>query len=233
MNPFEEAVPCRSYRLGHMVLYLRLLLSGAASLRCVSRIQAITFEFFIFVLGVPHGLVAACGCCGWGTLSLQDPSSRGADWVWIIDHTVQIGAEKLFFVMIMCLRLSSLPPAGECLKHEDLEPIGFYPVTHSSAAVVLEQLQEAAKAAGVPRQIISDHGTDIAKGVEQFCREHPRSCSVYDIKHKSAVLLKRKLNADPLWLSFSQGCAQAARRMRQTVPAHLCPPNQRSKSRYM
>jgi hypothetical protein len=93
------------------------------------------------------------------------------DWVWIVDHTVQIGEEKT--VLIVGLRLSCLPAVGQPLRHEDVEPITLEPVKESTGEVVYHQLKEAAKRTGVPREIISDHGPDLSKGIELFCQEHP------------------------------------------------------------
>jgi hypothetical protein len=95
------------------------------------------------------------------------------------------------------------------------------------------QLEAAAKLTGAPRQIISDHGSDLVAGVKMFCHNHPQTCFTYDIKHKTAAVLKRELKADEKWQSFTQLCTKTASRVRQTDLAFLSPPNQRSKARYM
>ena len=64
------------------------------------------------------------------------------DWVWIIDHTVQLGSEKC--LVIVGLRLATLPPIGSCLSHQDIEPIALLPVTQSNGQIVLQQLSECA-----------------------------------------------------------------------------------------
>ena len=64
------------------------------------------------------------------------------DWVWIIDHTVQLGNEKC--LVIVGLRLATLPPIGNCLSHQDIEPIALLPVTQSNGPIVLQQLSECA-----------------------------------------------------------------------------------------
>jgi len=52
---------------------------------------------------------------------LTRPKEQAADWVWLIDHSVQIGPQKC--LVILGVRLSRLPAAGECLRYDDLEPI--------------------------------------------------------------------------------------------------------------
>jgi hypothetical protein len=169
-----------------------------------------------------------CGYCE-GVITRAQEVAK--DWVWIVDHTVQIGEEKT--VLIVGLRLSCLPAVGQPLRHEDVEPITLEPVKESTGEVVYHQLKEAAKRTGVPREIISDHGPDLSKGIELFCQEHPQTCAVYDIKHKTAALLKRELDQEPKWKGFIGQASQTQVSLQQTALAWLAPPNQRSKARYM
>jgi len=86
---------------------------------------------------------------------------------------------------------------------------------------------------GVPKEIIVDHGSDLKKGIEIFCRQHPQTCFIYDIKHKVAAILKRELKDDQDWNEFVKLANETRRKVQQTSLAALAPPNQRSKSRYM
>jgi hypothetical protein len=58
-------------------------------------------------------------------------------------------------------------------------------------------------------------------------------CSISDIKHKSAALLKHTLQHDESWQAFTQQAAQSKSQIQQTALAFLAPPNQRTKARYM
>jgi len=75
--------------------------------------------------------------------------------------------------------------------------------------------------------------SDLITGGNKFCQNHPETCSIYDIKHKTAAILKREFKDNEEWLKFSQLSSQTASKVRQTSLPFLCPPNQRSKSRYM
>lgn len=71
-------------------------------------------------------------------------------------------------------------------------------------------------------------------GVEKFCEKHREACYVYDIKHKTASVLKRVLGKDDeRWQEFAQSAAQTKIKVQQTQLAALAPPNQRTKARYM
>lgn len=166
-----------------------------------------------------------------GYYKLTRPKEKADDWAWIVDHTVQVGAEKC--MVILGVRLSCLPAAGNCLSHEDVEPIALFPVKESNGQVVWEQLEGTIEKTGVPRQIIADKGTDIKGGIERFCEGHQGTCSVYDIKHKTASLLKSELCEDESWQEFIKLAARTKKKVQQTSLASLAPPNQRTKSRYM
>jgi hypothetical protein len=141
---------------------------------------------------------------------------------------LQIGEEKT--VLILGLRLSCLPAVGQPLRHEEVEPITLEPVKESTGEVVYHQLKEVAKRTGVPREILSDHGPDLSKGIELSCQGHPQTCAVYDIKHKTAALLKRELDQEPKWKGFIGQASQTKVSLQQTALAWLAPPNQRSKA---
>jgi len=166
-----------------------------------------------------------------GYYKLTRAKEQGTDWVWIVDHVVQTGQEKC--LLIVGLRLSALPAVGEYLTHADVEPIAVYPITQSNGEIVYQQLEEARKQTGVPREILSDQGSDLFKGIKQFCQAHPETCHVYDIKHKLATLLKRELEDEQPWQQFTHLAAQTTQRVQQTALAALAPPRQRRKARYM
>jgi len=98
------------------------------------------------------------------------------------------------------------PSAGNAqdrvVSHEDGDVIDLVPVTESNGKVVYRQLQAAAARTGVPRAIVSDGGHDLHAGAERFRAAHPATAWLYDIKHKTACLLKHALEHDASWPEF-------------------------------
>jgi hypothetical protein len=166
-----------------------------------------------------------------GYYKLSRLKEQAADWVWIVDQTVQMGTEKCF--VILGLRLSALPPPGTCLRQEHVEPIALSPVKQSNGEVVYQQLTQAIVQTGVPREILSDAGPDVKAGIERFRQAHPQTCTIYDITHQTAVVLKHELERDPVWALFTPQVTQTKQRVHQTALAFLAPPTQRRKTRYM
>jgi len=219
------------YSVGHVKLFIDLVLSDATSLRGASRAAKRMISSLQLPLDFPTWYTGRLWLLRLGYYKLTCPKEQADDWVWIADHTVQIGAEKCF--VILGIRLSDLPPVGQCVSHRDVELIALLPVEKSNQDVVYRQLDANVEKTGVPRLIVGDHGSDLKAGVEKFCREHQETSFVYDIKHKTAAVLKRELARDKTWLEFTRLAAQTKKRVQQTSLAHLASPNQRTKARYM
>jgi hypothetical protein len=168
-----------------------------------------------------------------GYHKLHRPKEQAADWVWIIDHSNQIGQEKC--LLILGVRLSELPPPGPefPLRLSQMEPIELEPVTVSDKEVVYRQLEANVAKTGVPRAIIDDHGGDVAGGVELFCQAHPETIEIYDVSHKAACLLKARLEHDEQWKAFAAKAGQTKCGIQQTEWSFLNPASQRIKARFM
>ena len=145
-----------------------------------------------------------------GLYKLNMAKEKADDWIWIIDHSVQMGIEKL--LLILCIRKKDLP-VGRALNFSDVEVLDLQPVKKSNGEIVYRQLESNIAKTGVPVEIISDHGSDLKKGIDTF--------------------LKKELGCNELWKEFISLCASTKRKIQQTLLAAIAPPNQRSKSRYM
>jgi len=166
-----------------------------------------------------------------GLYQLSRPKVRADDWMWIMDHTMQWGERKC--LIVVGLRQSAWNAQDRVLGHKDVELIDLVPVTESNGKVVYQQLQAAAAKTGVPRAIVSDHGSDLHAGVERFRQAHSSTAWLYDIKHKTACLLRQALERDASWPTFVEQVHRFKQRVALTPLAALAPPQQRSKARYM
>jgi hypothetical protein len=107
-----------------------------------------------------------------GLAALLRPKVIADDWVWMIDHSIQIGSCKT--LVILGIRLSEFP-AGRPLSHEDMHAIALVPMRNSTKQTMAACLEEAVARTGVPRAILDDHGADLHGGVEIFRQAHPET----------------------------------------------------------
>jgi len=199
-------------------------------MRATSRVLSLISSFLGLNIATPSWYTGRLWLLRIGLYKLQRPKQIAADWIWIIDHTVQLGKEKC--LVILGIRQKLLPKGELYLKHEDVEPIALIPVEQSNGEVVFQQLAENIQKTGMPKQIVSDHGTDLKTGIARFCQKY-NTKHTYDIKHKSAAILKRELKDEPDWQEFVKCASSTGKKVQQTDLSALAPPNQRSKARYM
>jgi len=77
------------YSVGHMMLFLSFVLSAASSLRGGVLCLEVVKKFLGISLNVPSWHSARLWLLRLGYYKLTRPKEQGADWVWIVDHTIQ------------------------------------------------------------------------------------------------------------------------------------------------
>jgi hypothetical protein len=166
-----------------------------------------------------------------GLYELQRPKEFADDWIWIVDHTIQIGIIKV--LLVLGIRRSKWIQLDRPLVHTDLEVLELMPVEVSNGEVVCEQYKVVAQRNGVPQAILSDHGSDLQRGLKLLQKEHPDVIGLDDVTHKVASLLKAILESDDAWTAFKTRCGTTKAAIQQTPLAHLAPPKLKTKARYM
>jgi hypothetical protein len=153
------------------------------------------------------------------------------DWVWILDHTIRIGQKKC--LLILGASLDHLQDHPGALEHHQVVVLDLCVTAHCTGVDIEKRLERLARRVGVPRQIVSDHGSDVNKGVRLFQADYPEVIATYDVTHKLACLVKTELEADPRWAEFLRFCTSSLFQLQQSRGAFLTPPGPRSLERYM
>ena len=183
-----------------MRLFIRGLLVARAGQRCLAAMLRLVAP------QLPRARPTPCANTGrmWllrvGLYELTRPKEKADDWMWILDHTVQLGGMKA--LVIVGVRLSQWEKQRRPLRHEDLTVLDVMPMRHSSGPAVQARLEVAAQQTGDPRAILGDGGTDLKCGITSFQKTHRGVARLYDIKHKMALLLQQQLEKDPRWAKF-------------------------------
>lgn len=216
-------------------LFLRAVLHLPASLRTAAAIPALLHEEGLITPDCGGAPTAQCGRM-WllrvGLYELQRPKVQADDWIWIADHTIQLGTTKV--LLIVGLRSSDWEQQQrDALQHQDLQVILLEPTEKSDGDLVQAQLERAAQVTGVPRAILSDQCRELNKGIRQFRAAHPETAGLNDLKHKLALLLEHELKADTRWSAFLETCKQVRKKTQQTSWAFLSPPATKEKARFM
>lgn len=225
-----EKAPRRWYPILMIIMCIRLVLQAAISFRAAPKAIHIAFSQFAVVKDQP--IPTYKSIARWltqiGLYKLNCPKEQANDWALIVDNSIQIGTQKC--LVVLGIRLSKLK--GKALTFEDMEMLIMELHNKSNAKIVCKALEKARKRVGKVAMICADDGPDLRGGIVQFCRDYGAG-RVFDVTHKIGTFIKKILEKDPEWRAFSSGAAEAKKKMQQTRAAHLVPPNQRTKSRFL
>ena len=211
-------------------LSVDLVLRAGASLRGAAASLALTVVRLGLDVATPSYGAVRSWLLRLGCHALTRLLPQGV-WVWLIDHTVPIGACKLL-VIVGCLR-TDVPFGERPLRAADLHLVHVALMEQSTQAAVAAELERAAERGGPPRLIVSDQGSDLNGGVKHFQQQHAGTAHVHDLAHQAANVLKQRWQKDERWAAFVPRLAQAGAKVRQTREAHLRPPTIRPKARFM
>jgi len=230
-------VPVAGHQFGAglIALFADLVLKAATSQRAAAGVLQLVAPYIPGLSRVPCANAGRLWLMRLGLFELLRKKEVAKDWVWIMDHTVQLGPHKC--LVIVGVRLSVWRRKKAPLEHEDLSLLNLTPMQQSTAAAVAEQLEATRKEMGVvPAAVLSDEGAELKSGMTLFREqsvEARRVPHVLDIKHKVAILLKRELHDDTTWQSFVTRTNRTKLQTTLTELAFLVPPSLRAKARYM
>ncbi len=159
-----------------------------------------------------------------GYYLLTQKKAHGNDWIIFLDHSIQLGPEKLFVILgIRHQQIDFQRP----LCFQDLTPLCEVARAHWTGEVVTQILQTLQQELGTIIYAVGDYGSDIKKGLRLAAIPH-----VHDVTHHIALILKDLYAGDAAYQDVTQRFARIRKQFGQTAAAHLIPPKQRKKSRY-
>ena len=166
-----------------------------------------------------------------GFYLLNQPIPLRDDWIIVLDETIQLNKNKA--LVILGIPREKLGKIGYSPQHQDMQLIDIYVLTHSNGKIISEILEKLSLKIGSFLQIVSDHGSDIKKGIDLYQQLSPKTICTHDISHYVALVLKKQLANDVRWTSFLSHCSKTHSQIQQTELAFMKPPKQRTKARFM
>ena len=113
---------------------------------------------------------------------------RRDDWVWVLHRTIRIGQQKC--LLILGVSLQHLEHCPDALEHHSVVVLDLWVSAHRTGDDVKDRPDSLAQRVGVPRQVVSDHGPELSKGVRLFQADHSEVVDTYDVTHQLACLVK-------------------------------------------
>jgi hypothetical protein len=166
-----------------------------------------------------------------GVAALEEPIELADDWIWMGDHSNQIGPEKVLVVVGM--RASKMPPPGVALTHQDVRVLAVEPGVSWNREDMTRAYDKLADKFGTPLSVVVDGAVELREGAEVLQKRRENVIILGDFKHYAANVLKKIVGGDERFAAFMSqvGCTRSA--IQQTELGHLTPPSPRPKARFM
>jgi hypothetical protein len=162
---------------------------------------------------------------------MQQPLMPDEDLVIMVDHSNQIGTEKV--LVALGVNAGELPESGETLKHENVRVLEVKPGSEWKTVNMEQQYQELADRYGTPRAVLVDGAAELRDGAK--CLENRRNDTIVlrDFKHFAANVMKSLLGNDQRFQEVGGKIGKTRSVIQQTELAHLTPPSPKQKARFM
>jgi len=223
--------PIGTHGYGPRMVSLAVNLARTVGLRGAQRALEIVFDWLEVEQAVPHFTAIRNWLQRVGVAALQEPIERAEDWVWMADHSNQIGPEKT--LVVLGIRASRMPPPGTALKHEDIHLLTVRPGTawkREDMAIVYAELAEQY---GPPRAVLCDGAVELRDGAECLKNQRSDTIVLQDFKHKAACFFKALVGKDERFAEFHTHLGRTRSAIQQSELAHLTPPTPKQKARFM
>jgi len=237
----HEKVKNYSYPIAIIRLMLLFVLSAAASFRGAAKAMKINALFFD--VATPSHTTITDWCRKIGFFVYHQPKEKIKESIWIVDFSIQIGIHKLMLVLridINKIKNQQKYKSGNKgkinrlkINFHDVEVIHMRILERTSYTYILIELEEILEKCGAPLFIMSDGGSDLAKGIRIFIENHPGIEHLNDISHKISNILKTELEKNIKWKEFCQIVTAIKQKIKLSVIAHMCPPQFRQKVRFL
>ena len=223
--------PLRRHGYGPRLISLAVNLAQAVGFRGAQRALRIVFEWWGIPQDLPHWTAIRTWVQRLGVATLAQPLEPADDWVWIVDHSNQIGPEKA--LVVLAVRSSQLPPPGQALQHHHVRMLAVRPGITWKREDVGAVYAELATQYGVPRAVLCDGAVELRESMSALNFEGKPVLVLQDFKHKAANRLEALLARDPRFAEFTTQVARTRSAIQQTELAPLTPPSLKQKARFM
>ncbi|WP_392531485.1 hypothetical protein [Nostoc sp. C117] len=223
---------------GHHYSVETIQISLEQVIKCGSSLRGVEKTFELYADFCNQGTPSFSSIRKWlgriGLYELNREKEYRSDWIFIVDLTVELGAEKALVILGVPQQLleSEIFPLKRGLGHQDIELLALEIMYSTKGEYISQKLSELTSKVGRPLQIIADRGSDIQKGIKLYQENYPEVIYTYDVTHAMALLLKHELVADEKYQSFIEQCTRCRQQLQQTELSFLSPPSQRSQCRY-
>lgn len=224
-------LPLDGHSYGAKMISLSIQLAQRIGIRAVPDVLATFFTWLRVDVEIPNWTSVRMWLLRAGVAELHRPIEKADDWIWMADHSNQIGQEKV--LSVIGLRASHMPPPGEPLRLKDLRVLELLPGTDWKREDMACVYQQLAQRCGAPMAVIVDGAVELREGAEPLKAMRENTVILNDFKHFAANILKNQFGQSERFREFTAKLGQTRSAVQQTELSHFTPPGPRPKARFM
>lgn len=200
-------------------------MNSSVSFRSLSKVF-VTFNLYLNIeLSSPSFSTTMLWIKKIGYTQLQSIKEKADDWIIIVDESIGIGQEKV--LVVLGIRRSQVDFTRPLLL-QDMEPITVKSKERWTGQDIANELKIVKEKLGTIIYAVTDGGITLKYGLKDVDIKQ-----VYDITHAIAICLQRLYEKDENFKDYAHKAGQMRFKLCCSRHAHLIPPNQRSKSRFL
>ena len=226
-----EDRPLATHGYGARMISLAVNVARSVGLRGAERVLRLVFDW----LGVKQNTPTRTAIRNWlqrlGIAELQQPLKPDEDLVILVDHSNQIGTEKV--MVALGVNASELPEPGKALTHENVRVLEVKPGSQWKTENMEQEYEDLADRYGTPRAVLVDGAPELRDGAKCLKNRRNDTIVLRDFKHYAANVLKSLLGNDERFQEVGGKIGKTRSAIQQTELAHLTPPSPKQKARFM
>jgi hypothetical protein len=227
--PEDPSIGTHGY--GARMISLAVNTAMSVGLRGAERVLKLFFQW----LGIEQDTPTRTSIRNWlqrlGIAEMRLPLEPGEDLVIMVDHSNQIGTEKV--LLALGVKGSALPEPGNALKHEDVRVLEVKPGHEWKTANMEQEYKALAERYGTPRAVLVDGATELREGAKCLENQGAGTIVLGDFKHYAANVMKSLIGNEERFKQVRGKIGKTRSAIQQTELAHLTPQSPKQKARFM
>jgi hypothetical protein len=220
----KERPKNHQYSLLVIRLVVMVKLQTSASFRAIGHLVVILQMEFHLLTETPTPTTVANWVYKIGYYELTRPKDQAEDWIILLDHSIQLGQDKLFVVLgIRECQIDFTRP----LTYHDLTPFVITSKPSWNADDVCASLTAFQNQIGPIKYAVGDHSGELKKGVQLAGIRQ-----IHDLTHAIALMVEKLYKTDDTYHALTTQMSAMRTKYSQSQLAPLIAPKQRKKSRY-
>lgn len=224
-------LPLKHHSYGPKMISLCLNLCREIGFRPAETSLKIVFDFLGIEAKVPSWDSIRTWACRVGVAELQKPIVRADDWIWMTDHSNQVGPEKV--LVIFGIRTCDLPPPGQTLSREKMDFLAVLPGTDWKRDDVRKAYAKLVERMGPPRYLLTDGAVELHESADVLEKQGKKPIVLRDMKHFAANVFEKLIGKDDRFQGYLSQLGRTRSQVQQTELSRFLPPPQKPKARFM